>query len=86
MYLSASIRRLPTLVGLIDRCLRSELDQCLLASLEKKGDLIDYDSLPLDNSCEVEDVSEVLFLSRRMYSEKQRARAARVRVGAAHAI
>ena len=30
----------------------------LLASLEKKGDLIDYDSLPLDNSCKVEDVSE----------------------------
>ena len=45
MYLSASIRRLPSLVGLIDRCLRSELDQCLLASLEKKGGLIDYDSL-----------------------------------------
>ena len=30
------------------------------------------DSLPLDNSCKVEDVSEVLFLSRRMYSEIQR--------------
>ena len=62
MCLSASIRRLPALVGWPHRS----------SSCWKVGDLTDYDSLPLDNSCEVEDVSEVLFLSRRMYSEIQR--------------
>jgi len=53
MYLS-SIRRLPALFGWPHWS----------SSCWKVGDLIDYDSLPLDNSCEVEDVSEVLFLSR----------------------
>jgi hypothetical protein len=62
MYLSASIRRLPAPFGWSHWS----------SSCWKVGDLIDYDSLPLDNSCEVEDVSEVLFLSRRMYSKIQR--------------